>query len=120
CDLDLRLRLADLSWRTDVLRRPDRPQAHCRPAVVLRQGNQRSVAGAGAAVEEAGSGRQDLRVAGCGQEGGVMLAATASLSPGLVRHPPLLRGRGREGNICALCIAGSPPSLTLCHKVGGY
>ena len=44
-------------------------QAHRRPAVVLRQGDQRSVAGAVAAAQAPRRRRQDVRVAGAGVEG---------------------------------------------------
>ena len=63
-DLALWLRLADLSRRPDVLCRPGRPQAHRRPAVLLCQGDQRSLAGAGAAAEAPRRRRQDVCVAG--------------------------------------------------------
>ena len=75
---------------------PGRPQAHRRPAVVLRQGDQRSVAGARAAAEAARRRRQDLRVAGGDGESGVMGLrhdATASLLPSPLRGRVGSRGR---------------------------
>ena len=71
-DLALRLWLADLSRRPDVLCRPGRAEAHRRSSVLLRQGNQRSLARTGAAAQASRRGRQDLCVAGPAVEGGLM------------------------------------------------
>ena len=71
--LALRLWLADLSRRPDVLGRQHRPQAHRRSSLLLCQGDQRSFARARAAPEAPRRRRQDLRVArGREVESGVM------------------------------------------------
>ena len=61
--LALRLRLAGLSRRPDALCRQRRPEEGRRAAGVLREGNRRCLAGAGAASEEARRRGQDLRIA---------------------------------------------------------
>ena len=75
-DLALWLWLADLPRRPDVLCRPGRAEAHRRPSVALRQGDQRSLARAGAAAQAPRRGRQDVCVAGREIEGGLMGTAT--------------------------------------------
>ena len=87
-DLALRLWLADLSRRPDVLCRPGRSQAHRRSAVVLRQGNQRSLARTGAAAQASRRGGQDLCVAGRAVEGGLMGRTPLSVVPGRAQREP--------------------------------
>ena len=79
CDLALWLWLADLSRRPDVLGRPGRAEAHRRSSVLLRQGDQRSLAGAGAAAQAPRRRRQDLCLARRAVEGGLMGLTTCLL-----------------------------------------
>ena len=71
-----------------------RPEAHRRPPVVLCQGDQRSLARAGAAAEAPRRRRQDLRLAGAAVEGGLM-SFLDRVTPGAHSAPLPLAGRGR-------------------------
>src|SRR5207245_3360490 len=112
CDLALRLWLADLPRRPDVLCRSGRPQAHRRPAVVLRQGDQRSLARTGAAAQAPRRRRQDIRVAGRESESGLMAVSNRGSAP-----LPLAGRDWGWGSTRAVPML-PPPSLTLPRKGG--
>src|SRR3954462_1534137 len=103
--------MADLSRRSDVLCRPGRPQAHRRPVVVLRQGDQRSLARTGAAAQASRRGRQDLCVAGA-VEGGLMRHPGEQFYPEGVRwDDPLPRGTLPDLLSAASAEFGSRPAI---------
>ena len=111
-DLALWLWLADLSRRPDVLRRPGRPQAHRRSSVLLRQGDQRSLAGAVAAAQASRRRRQDLCVAGRKGESGLMSHPGEQFYPEGVRWDDTI-ARGTLPDLLSAAAAefGSRPAL---------
>ncbi|MGY4465061.1 3-hydroxyacyl-CoA dehydrogenase [Bradyrhizobium sp. LB9.1b] len=114
CGLALRLWLADLPRRPDVLGRQRRPQAHRRSSLLLCQGDQRPQPRARAAAEEARGRRQDLRLAGGGVESGLIgLAVAAMICSG--RRPlrslaPCGGQSGREPRARSMCVATPLPN----------